>query len=115
MLCFMHFVLFIGCDYTLKFKYCFKINNDAAVLQEMLAGVAKVLVLGCSWPVRFMEILIFQGQRVYPSGPRVPCYLTFAEVAGDVLCTWLLSRVRLLTPLDCIVRQAPLSMEFSSW
>ena len=41
MLCFMHFLLFIACDYTLKFKYCFKINNDAAVLQEMLAGVAK--------------------------------------------------------------------------
>ena len=75
MLCFMNFVLFIACDYTLKFKYCLKLNNDGTVLQEMLAGAAKVLVLGSSWPVRFMEILIFQGQRVYPNGPRVLSYL----------------------------------------
>ena len=87
MLCFMHFVLFIACDFTLQFKHCLKLDNDGAVLQKMLAGVAKVLVLGCSWPIRFMEVLIFQGPRVFPNGPRVLAYLTFVDVSGDVLYT----------------------------
>ena len=111
MLCFMHFVLFIACDYALKFKFCLKLNKDGAVLREMLAGAAKVLVLRCSWLVRFMEILIFQGQRVYPNGPKVLSYLTFVDVGGDV-AVYLVAQ-SCPTPWT-VARQAPLSMEFSS-